>query len=64
MEERFQGIFPDGEYEQIWQKLFAMYDYFAELAEYVAGKLGYFSDREQARRVREFMMERRNENAL
>ncbi len=62
--ERFQGIFPDGEYEQIWQKLFAMYDYFAELAEYVAGKLGYFSDREQARRVREFMMERRNENAL
>ena len=28
--ERFQGIFPDGSYTDIWSKLFAVYDYFAE----------------------------------
>lgn len=62
--ERFQGIFPGGDYEEIWQKLFLMYDYFAEIAEYVAGKLGYCFDREETRRVRDFMMGRRSEKAL
>lgn len=57
---RFHGILPGGEYEDIWQKLFLMYDYFAENAEYVAEKLGYFFDREETKRVREFMMQRKN----
>ena len=58
--DRFQGIFPNGEYEDIWEKLFLMYDYFAENAEYVAGKLGFYFDREETKQVRDFMMQRRN----
>lgn len=58
--DRFRSIFPNGEYEDIWDKLFILYDYFAELAEYVADRLGYFFDMEETRRVRDFMMQRKN----
>lgn len=33
---RFAGIFPNGDYADIWTKLFLVYDFFAENAEYVA----------------------------
>ena len=59
--ERFQSIFPNGQYDDIWEKLFILYDYFSELAEYVAGKLGFVFDAEETRRVREFMERRRSE---
>ncbi len=58
---RLAGIFPDGNYEDIWNKLFVMYDYFAELAEYVGSRLGYFFDEEETKNVREYLLERRKE---
>ncbi len=57
--ERFMGIFPNGQYEDMWNKLFLMYDYFEELACYVAGKLNYPIDLEESKAVREFMEGRR-----
>lgn len=59
--ERFSAIFPDGSYEDIWKRLFIMYDYFAELAEYVAGKLGYLYDLEETKKVRDFLEKRHDE---
>lgn len=53
--ERFQNIFPNGHYDDIWEKLFLMYDYFAENAKYVAEKLHFFFDEKETRRVREFL---------
>lgn len=61
---RFQNIFPNGEYEDIWNKLFIMYDYFAELETYVAGKMGYVTDTDESKRVREFILKRRYDNNL
>lgn len=58
--ERFQSIFPNGEYEDIWNKLFVMYDYFAELESYVGMQFGYDVNERESKRVREFMLERRN----
>lgn len=52
--ERFQRIFPDGRYEDIWEKLFLMYDYFSENAQYVALRLGFPFDRKETDRVRHF----------
>ena len=59
--ERFQSIFPNGTYEDIWFRLLLMYDYFAELAEYVGEKLGYSFDYQETIRVREFL-DRRKED--
>ena len=56
--ERFHGIFPNGTYEDIWSKLFVMYDYFAELAEYVGQALGYDFDAKETDEVRMFLQER------
>ncbi|MCR5595396.1 MAG: aminoglycoside 6-adenylyltransferase [Lachnospiraceae bacterium] len=56
---RFMGIFASGEYEDMWNKLFLMYDFFEELAVYVAKKLDFKYDPEEARNVREFMEARR-----
>ncbi len=56
--ERFHGIFPNGTYEDIWNKLFVMYDYFAELAEYVGQALGYDFDVKETEEVRRFLQER------
>ena len=36
---RFMGMFACGDYEDMWNKLFLMYDYFEELSAYVADKL-------------------------
>lgn len=56
---RFTGIFANGEYEDIWEKLFLFYDYFAELARYVADKLSFKFDEDETAGVRAFMEERR-----
>ncbi len=59
--ERVQGIFPDGRYENIWDKLFLMYDYFHELeseaAEYF--HFAYDKEEEEGKRVREFLLKRK-----
>lgn len=57
---RFQGIFPDGNYDDIWTKLFLMYDYFAELAAYVGGCLGYEFNNTETENVRNFIISRRD----
>ena len=59
--ERFAGIFANGEYEDIWEKLFLFYDYFTELSVFVGGKLGFEVDLEETRNVREFLELRRRE---
>lgn len=56
---RFEGMFPKGDYEDMWEKLFLMYDFFEELSVYVAEKLGFSLDLEESKNVREFMVQRR-----
>ena len=56
---RFMGIFACGDYEDMWNKLFLMYDYFEELSIYVAEKLGFPLDLEESHNVRDFMVKRR-----
>ncbi|WP_022763177.1 aminoglycoside 6-adenylyltransferase [Butyrivibrio sp. AD3002] len=55
----FEGMFPSGDYEDMWEKLFLMYDFFEELSVYVAEKLGFPLDLEESNNVREFMAMRR-----
>ncbi len=57
---RVQGIFPNGEYEDIWDKLFLMYDYFEELESEVAKHFNYFYDKEEAAKVHEFLLQRKS----
>jgi aminoglycoside 6-adenylyltransferase len=56
---RFQGIFPNGKYEDMWDKLFLIYDYFHELEAAVAERFGFPYDRVERKRVRDFLEERR-----
>ncbi|MBQ3794739.1 MAG: aminoglycoside 6-adenylyltransferase [Butyrivibrio sp.] len=56
---RFEGIFPSGSYEDMWEKLFLMYDFFEELSVFVSEKLGFSLDLEESHNVREFMMSRK-----
>lgn len=59
--ERFQGIFPGGDFEDMWEKLFLMQDYFEELAREIAGYAGFFYDAKEGSRIREFQLRRREE---
>lgn len=54
-----QGIFPNGEYEDIWEKLFLMYDYFDELETEVAKHFNYECDKNETKKVRDFIEKRR-----
>ncbi|MBP3198195.1 MAG: aminoglycoside 6-adenylyltransferase [Butyrivibrio sp.] len=56
---RFEGMFSKGDYEDMWEKLFLMYDFFEELSVCVAEKLGFSLDLEESKNVREFMVQRR-----
>ena len=56
---RVQGIFPNGEYEDMWDKLFLIYDYFHELEAVVAERFDFPIDIMEAKRVRVFLKERR-----
>jgi aminoglycoside 6-adenylyltransferase len=55
---RVRGIFPNGNYEDIWDKLFLMYDYFDELETEVAEHFNFNCDKEETKRVREFLIQR------
>ncbi len=57
---RFMGIFAKGDYEDMWDKLFLMYDYFEDLSIYVSEKLGFSLDLQESRNVRDFMEKRSN----
>ncbi|MCR4588664.1 MAG: aminoglycoside 6-adenylyltransferase [Lachnospiraceae bacterium] len=56
--QRFMGIFASGDYDDMWKKLFLMYDYFHELAGYVAEHLYFPEERTEAENVRQFMEDR------
>lgn len=56
---RVREAFPDGETAHMWDGMGVMYDYFEELAEAVAGGLGYPYDQKEAERVKEFWQNRR-----
>lgn len=59
---RLQGIFPNGEYEDMWDKLFLMYDYFDELETEVAKHFNFVCDKDERKRVRDFLEKRREKN--
>lgn len=54
-----QGIFPNGDYEDIWEKLFLMYDYFHKLETEVAEHFNFSCNENENCRVREFLIQRR-----
>lgn len=58
---RFKSIFPNGDYEDIWDRLFLMYEYFEDNAEYVAAKLNFGFDKCQMQRVKDFLILRKND---
>ncbi|NLC18059.1 MAG: aminoglycoside 6-adenylyltransferase [Clostridiales bacterium] len=58
---RLQGIFPNGEYKDIWDKLFIIYDYFHEIELTVAKYFGFSCDEVEANRVRDFLIKRRDD---
>lgn len=60
--ERFQGIFPNGTYDDIWNKLYLIYDYFAEIAKYVGETLGYDFDFKETEEVKTFLSERQKQS--
>lgn len=57
---RFKAMFASGDYADMWNKLFLMYDYFEELSIYVADKLGFALDLDESRNVRAFMQQRKD----
>ena len=59
--ERFSGVFPNGDYTDIWSKLFLIYDYFAENAEYVAENLKFNFASQETKNVRDFLMQRKKQ---
>lgn len=58
---RLQGIFPNGEYKDIWDKLLIIYDYFHEIELVVAKHFGFSCDEFQSKRVRDFLIKRRDD---
>lgn len=58
---RLQGIFPSGEYDDMWDKLFLMYDYFNELEIEVSKHMMFSIDMVETSRVKEFLNKRRDE---
>ena len=58
---RFHSVFPNGTYEDIWSKLYVIYDYFAEIAKYVGEALKYSFDAKETEEVRIFLSERQKQ---
>lgn len=58
---RYESVLSGADYSDIWEKLFNMYDYFADLARYVAQSLGFVFDEEETVRVRVFMLKRKEQ---
>jgi len=59
--QRLQNLFPSGEYEDMWNKLLKMYNYFAELAILVSSHFNYVYDEEETVRVKAFIEKRKAE---
>lgn len=59
--ERFRNIFSNGDYDDIWEKLILMYDFFVENAKYVAEKMNFSLDISEIVRVREFLLIRKKD---
>ena len=57
---RLQGIFPNADYEDIWDKLFLMYDYFDELESEVAKYFNFHCDKDETKKVRDFLVQRKS----
>lgn len=55
---RFQGIFPNGDFKDISNKLMLMFDYFGELEDSVAEQLNFRVDEAERQNVRDFMEDR------
>lgn len=59
--DRVHTIFPNGSYNDIWEKLFIMYDFFHELEMKVCDGYGFFSDQMENIEVRKYLADRRKE---
>lgn len=59
--DRLHTIFPNGTYEDIWEKLFTMYDFFHELEETVCNYFGFYGGKDEITRVRKYLEDRKNE---
>lgn len=57
---KVHNIFPNGEYGDIWDKLFFIYDYFHELETAVAKHFKFQADETESKRVRKFLKDRRS----
>ncbi|MBI9014670.1 MAG: aminoglycoside 6-adenylyltransferase [Clostridiales bacterium] len=58
---RVHSIFPDGSYEDIWEKLFMMYDYFHELECIVGYTYGFKNDTDESYRVKKYIQNQKKE---
>lgn len=59
--ERFQGLFPNGEYEDIWRKFFLSLDFFEELSQTVARELSFLPPKEQSEQIKRYLTEKKQE---
>lgn len=59
--DRVHSIFPNGAYEDIWDKLFDMYDFFHELEQKVSESLGFSINCDERTKVKAFMKGRKND---
>lgn len=59
---RVQGLFPSGKYEDMWDKLFLIYDYFHELEVMVAVHFNFPYDSMETKRVRKFLVDIRRDD--
>ena len=59
--ERFQGLFPNGEYEDIWQKFLLSLTYFEELSSDVARELSFSKPKERSREIKQYSKEKKQE---
>lgn len=55
---QYRDIFPHGDYAEIWEKLFLMYDLFAACARFVAAACSYPFNTQEDARVRAFLEKR------
>lgn len=59
--DRLHTIFPNGLYEDIWEKLFIMYDFFHELEKEVSEKFGFTINKDEKTKVRKYLEDRQTD---
>jgi aminoglycoside 6-adenylyltransferase len=57
----FQGLFPNGEYKDIWNKFLLSLTYFEELSSYVAQKLSFSQPKERSGEIKRYIKEKKQE---